>query len=376
MRLPLLRAVIPPDIWPRMESDYDELMHGSKKAFITRTRMVRTDGTEIWVTLTLRCIDWLGKPALMLTAFDISAQVEIEQHLLKNEQRQRAVLEILPYPILIIRRMGGQILFVNRKSCMLFQSGAHQLLRGNIEEFYLDPSDKEMLTKLFDSVPDVRDIEVRMRTAQGRVFTAEIAAIGVDYRNTPAILIALNDISQRKEMEAELFRQASTDALTGIINRRYFQNQAEQELRRARRFSRDMAVMMIDIDYFKKINDTRGHAVGDTILQGVVRRSVESLRQSDTMGRIGGEEFAVLLPETTLEAAYDVAERLRVHIEERPFIVEATPIACTVSIGVAHLEANDLGVEGLLHRADQALYRAKGTGRNRVETDRGASEKP
>ena len=183
------------------------------------------------------------------------------------------------------------------------------------------------------------------------------------------MLIALNDVSQRKEMEAELFRQASTDSLTGIINRRYFQNQAEQEVRRSRRFARDMAVMMIDIDHFKPINDTYGHAVGDTIIQGVVKRALECLRQSDSIGRVGGEEFAVLLPETALAAARDVAERLRAHIEARPYIIGSGALACTVSIGVAQLSALDSSLEDLLHRADTALYAAKNDGRNRVEVD-------
>ncbi|HEU0118649.1 MAG TPA: GGDEF domain-containing protein, partial [Alphaproteobacteria bacterium] len=165
-----------------------------------------------------------------------------------------------------------------------------------------------------------------------------------------------------------LFRQASTDSLTGINNRRYFMTQAEQELRRSRRFARDMSVMMIDIDYFKKINDTHGHAVGDAILQGVVKLSLESLRQSDSIGRLGGEEFAVILPETGLAAATDAAERLRQHIAERPIVAEREAIPCTVSVGVAQMTGKDGSIDALLNRADEALYRAKKGGRNKVET--------
>ena len=110
-----------------------------------------------------------------------------------------------------------------------------------------------------------------------------------------------------------------------------------------------------------------GHATGDAVLQGVVKRALESLRQSDSIGRIGGEEFAVVLPETGLGAAYDVAERLRQHMESRPIIADHIAIDCTVSIGVAQLSAQDGGFEALLHRADMALYTAKNSGRNRVE---------
>jgi len=367
MALPLLRGLVPNDVWPRLESEYDEMMRGVKQSTIGRSRGVRKDGHEIWVAVTLRVVDWQGSPAVMLTAFDITRQVDIEHDLLNSEQKLRAVLEILPYPIYVARRSDGQILFVNRKSCLLFQQSAAQFLRKKSTDLYVDVKDDENLNGLLDKVSDLRDVEVRMKSAQGRVFTAEMAAIVLDYGNAPAVLVALNDISQRKEMEAELFRQASTDSLTGISNRRYFENQAEQEVRRARRFARDMTVMMIDIDHFKAINDTHGHAIGDAVIQGVVKRALESLRQSDSIGRIGGEEFAVLLPETSLAAAYDVADRLRIHMQEKPIIAGHTAITCTVSIGVGQLSAQDGGIEDLLHRADIALYAAKKGGRNRVE---------
>ena len=367
LSLPLLRGLVPDDVWPRLEVEYDEMMRGAKKSTIGRSRGIRKDGKEIWVAVTLRVVDWQGDPAMMLTSFDITKQVELEYSLLKNEQKLRAVLEILPYPIFISRRSDGQLLFVNRKSCLLFQQSAGQFLRMKSSDLYVDQEDKDNLDNLFKSVSDIRDIEVRMRTSEGRVFIAEMAAILLDYNGAPSMLVALNDISQRKEMEAELFRQASTDSLTGISNRGYFQNQAEQEVRRARRFARDMTAMMIDIDHFKPINDTYGHAAGDSVIQGVVKRALESLRQSDSIGRIGGEEFAVVLPETSLAAAYDVADRLRAHIEEKPIIAGSAAIACTVSIGIAQLSAQDGGIEDLLHRADTALYAAKNKGRNRVE---------
>jgi diguanylate cyclase (GGDEF)-like protein/PAS domain S-box-containing protein len=367
MKLPLLRQLVPTDVWPRLESEYDDIMRGGKESLIGRSRALRADGSEFWVAVTIRAVDWPGGKAMMMTAFDISHQVEVEHNLLCNEQRLRAVMEILPYPIYIARREDGQILFVNRKSCLLFQRRAGQLLKGKSYDFYVDAAERDNLAALLDQIGDIRDIEVKMKTGEGRIFTAELAAIKLAYGGVPAVLIALNDVSQRKEMEAELFRQASTDALTGISNRRYFQTQAEQEMRRARRFSRDMSLMMIDIDHFKPINDSYGHAAGDAVLQGLVKRAQESLRQSDTLGRIGGEEFAVFLPETNLAAGLEVAERLRIHIEERPIVADARAVPCSVSIGIAQLSAHDGTIDDLMRRADRALYRAKNGGRNRVE---------
>jgi len=341
-------------------------MRGMKNPFIGRSRGVCKNGQEIWVAATLKVVDWPDGPAMMLTVYDITRQVELEYSLLKNEQKLRSILEILPYPIYIARRSDGKILFVNRKTCLLFQRSAGQFLRTTAIDLYVDPQDRVNLHNLFKTVSDIRDIEVRMKTSHGRVFIAELAAILLDFNGASAFLVALNDISQRKDLEAELFRQASTDALTGISNRGHFQNLAEQEVRRARRFSRNLTAMMIDIDLFKPINDTYGHATGDSIIKGVVKRALESLRQSDSIGRVGGEEFAVVLPETPLKAAFEVAERLRKHIEEKPIIADHRAISCTVSIGVAQLSPEDSGIEDLIRRSDKALYAAKKGGRHRV----------
>ena len=232
----------------------------------------------------------------------------------------------------------------------------------------MNPQDHDNLRSLLESVRDMREIEVRMKTAQGREFTAEMAAIFMDYGGEPAVLVSLNDISQRKQLEAELFHQASIDSLTGISNRRYFMVQAESEMRRARRFGRDLSVMMIDLDHFKPINDRLGHATGDAVLAGVVKVALESLRQSDVMGRLGGEEFAVILPETGLAAAVDAANRLRQFIAKGPVIALKTAVTCTASVGVAQMKDEDGSIDDLLHRADEALYRAKEQGRDRVET--------
>lgn len=372
MAMPLLRPLVPEDTWARIEDEYDRLIRGKRQSIITRARGVRKDGREIWTSVTERVIDWHGTPAVQINTFDITQQMALEQTLLENEQRLRAILEILPYPIYIARRSDGQLLFVNRKTCLLLQQSAKHLLKSRSIDFFVDPKEREELSLLLETVNDIRDVEVRMKTAPGRIFTAELAAICMDYDNSPSILVALNDISQRKELEKELYRQASTDMLTGVHNRRSFMALAEQELRRTRRFARSMSVMMVDIDHFKLINDHHGHAVGDIVLQAVVKRLLESLRLSDQLGRLGGEEFSVILPETSLKDAAEVAERARKHLEERPIIANSgktghTAISCTVSIGVAQLSAQDGTVDDLLNRADEALYRAKNSGRNRVE---------
>ncbi len=368
LALPLIRPLLPAELWAQAEADYDDLIRGGEMPPALRLRGVRKDGREIWLSITMRVLDWHGAAAVQVNAFDITDYMIAENSMLDSEQRLRAMLEILPVPIYIVRRDDGKFLFVNRKTCLLFQQSTGPLLRSRSIDFFIDPQDRANLRMLLDTVPDIREVEVNMRTAQGRIFTAEVAAILLDYGGEPAILVALNDISQRKQLEQELFHQANVDVLTGISNRRHFLEQAEQEMRRARRFGRALSVMMIDLDHFKPINDTLGHAAGDAVLQGVVKAALESLRQSDIMGRLGGEEFAVLLPETEQAAAVEVADRLCQHIAERPIVTVKAAVPCTVSVGVAQMAESDNSVDDILLRADEAMFGAKRSGRNRVES--------
>ena len=172
---------------------------------------------------------------------------------------------------------------------------------------------------------------------------------------------------ERWQQISELRRLATTDLLTGLSNRAHFMDSAEGELRRADRFNRDLAVLMLDIDFFKRINDQHGHAAGDEALRVFSAVLGKETRAVDLLGRIGGEEFAVVLPETGLEAGLLIAERVRAAVEQASFVFHhSAPISFTVSIGVSLLQAGD-NLDSLLARADNALYQAKHAGRNRVE---------
>lgn len=160
---------------------------------------------------------------------------------------------------------------------------------------------------------------------------------------------------------------ATTDALTGLVNRGYMAIQFQKEFDRSRRYERPLSILMIDLDNFKKINDTYGHQTGDQTLEAVARILSSRSRIHDICARYGGEEFAVLLPETDVEGAMVIAERLRKAIEEHEFVTRGPRIRCTVSIGVAHLGGeSDSTMEGMIAAADKALLQAKRDGKNRV----------
>jgi diguanylate cyclase (GGDEF)-like protein len=165
----------------------------------------------------------------------------------------------------------------------------------------------------------------------------------------------------------ELERLATTDSLTGLGNRRFLFERLGQEVYRARRYHTPLSLLLFDIDHFKRINDGWGHAVGDHVLREIARETHQSLRKADTAGRYGGEEFIVLLPETDLAEAVALAHRLNREISRKVIKPErGSPILVTVSVGVATLAPAESGEE-LVQRADQALYRAKQAGRDRVE---------
>ncbi len=201
------------------------------------------------------------------------------------------------------------------------------------------------------------DLSVRVRP-RGR---DELAELGQAF-NTMAARIEAND--------AELRALAVTDALTGVLNRRGFMQRARIEWERCRRHNRPLAVLALDIDHFKAVNDSLGHDAGDAVLRGIAACLTRDLRPSDVVGRLGGEEFAVLLPETPAEPALALAERLRAAIAATPFRAGSRTIAVTVSIGAAQTDAEidpaRAGFERLLKQADEALYAAKGSGRDRV----------
>ncbi|MDQ2069067.1 sensor domain-containing diguanylate cyclase [Natronospira bacteriovora] len=182
------------------------------------------------------------------------------------------------------------------------------------------------------------------------------------------------DVTDRERMTEELRRLSQTDPLTGAANRRVFMDVLREEYERARRYRHPLSMLMLDLDRFKQINDGHGHAAGDEVLKRFVDVCTQALRSSDCLARMGGEEFAILLPETDLQSATRLAERLRCAVAGMAFSGTDGPFAVTVSIGVTDLDEKDTAEENLLARADKCLYAAKAEGRNCVFTAEGLSQ--
>lgn len=169
-----------------------------------------------------------------------------------------------------------------------------------------------------------------------------------------------------EEKNRELQRLATTDPLTGLLNRRAFFDLAEKEIGRCMRYANSCAIIMMDIDHFKSINDTHGHQAGDLVLQRLSQLIKKELRLNDLAARFGGEEFVLLISESDLAMAHSIAERLRQQIEQHVVVTDDERISLTVSLGVSVYTKEDKDIDTLIARADEALYIAKHRGRNRV----------
>jgi diguanylate cyclase (GGDEF)-like protein len=181
----------------------------------------------------------------------------------------------------------------------------------------------------------------------------------------------IENITERKLLQRNYEQMAQTDYLTGLSNRRHFMQRAEAELTRTLRYGNALSLLMLDLDHFKQINDNHGHRAGDKVLQTFSTLCRSTLRESDLIGRLGGEEFVIMLPETGISEATGIAERLR-KITEEVFVLleDGRPLYFTVSIGIAGLDEHHAHLDALLQKADQSLYMAKSMGRNRIHTTR------
>lgn len=201
----------------------------------------------------------------------------------------------------------------------------------------------------------------------GRLIPIELKAFALPESpdGRPLFGAFISDNSAHKRIEDEMMRRARHDYLTGCLNRLGFMERARQELSRARRNHRPLSLIVMDIDHFKHINDTQGHQGGDKVLSELPAALAGSLREQDIFGRVGGEEFFIILPETGTAEAVLVAERLRMALADHAFVCNRTTVPVTASFGCGSLRADD-DLDRLIQRADRRMYLAKHAGRNRV----------
>lgn len=240
-------------------------------------------------------------------------------------------------------------------------AAVRQSLQGLTEAYTRSLREQQRLVR----VSDKQQEQLRQMTQELREKTRLFEEQAVHLQTLNDAL--KREIESRKQLEEELRRLATTDSLTGVYNRRRFMEIGEYEIVQMKRTQQPLTFMMLDLDRFKEVNDRYGHAAGDSVLCRFAQICLNSVRAADSVGRLGGEEFAIVLPETDSNEAYMVAQRIRRVVAANEFSSAAkAAFHLTVSIGVTEAKPEE-SLDQVLARADQALYAAKGSGRDRVE---------
>lgn len=290
-----------------------------------------------------------------------------ELKLSASEARFRQMIETTPVGLVLARMPDHYITYINQHAAMMFGMPQAAALSKRAHELYYDRIDFIHHTNDALAGQAVNNAECILKHRDGNPFWANVSMSATKAAEGTTLVIGLNDITQRKKLEDELKRRATTDSLSGLANRAYFMELAKQEIVRAKRYQHPACVLMLDIDFFKKVNDRYGHQTGDRVIKAMADLCRASLRDNDLLARIGGEEFTAFLPETPLAEAFEVAERLRKNIEQhRLELDDGNYIQFTTSIGLSALRNEDANVEAPLKRADEALYISKNHGRNQT----------
>jgi diguanylate cyclase (GGDEF)-like protein/PAS domain S-box-containing protein len=334
-------------------------------------RIVRKDGTKAWLDLTAGLIDFEGLPAALGTAFDITERKRAEEALQKSEERFRALIENASDALALLDP-NGTVLWAGPSTRRVLGYEDHELVGRNGFEL-IHPDDQPHLRHLFAELlraprGDTRTFEYRARSKDGQWHWLEATASNlVDEPFIGGIVANYRDVSERKRTEEEIRYQALHDVLTGLPNRSLFQDRLELALAHARRSGKPLAVMFVDLDLFKLINDNLGHTVGDRMLQEVSARLRQCLRASDTVARVGGDEFTVVLEDLEAgESAPSVAEKILDELD-KPFDIDGHRLHVTASIGVSLYPGDGDDADTLTRNADKAMYRAKELGRNTLQ---------
>ena len=326
-------------------------------------------GKVFWEDVSLHQITLRGIPRIVSTSVDITDRKALEDKLRANEAKFRAIVENAN-DIIYSLSPTGIFTYVSPNWTEKLGHEVREVVGRPFDPF-VHPDDLavcyEFLGKVLESRMKQGGVEYRVRHVNGEWhWHVSNASPVVDEQGEVTQVIGIaRDITERKDLEARMMHMAHYDPLTDLPNRVLFYDRAEQALRLSRRVAGRMALLLLDLDKFKPVNDEHGHAVGDLLLQEAARRMMDCLRTSDTVGRIGGDEFVILLPAIQdARDATEVADKLRAELA-RPFHLASRELRVSCSIGIALFPEHGTSMVELTKCADLAMYASKEAGRDR-----------
>lgn len=350
-----------PPYWKMISFVPHDVLYGQTEGQIRRLSLVGLILIAIWAFVSL------------IIAYERVRHEEDRQRIAEQDARIREIVNSAFDGIIAIDE-AGEIDAVNPAACRIFGYSEHELTgrsmrvlmpaveHGGEQDIFADSD-----AGFRDSDVIARPRELTGRRRDGSTFTMEICIGAKEISGRWMYTGIVRDITERKELEKKLEQMATTDALTGVYNRGFFNRRLEDEYQRSQRYKQPLSLILMDIDLFKSINDSFGHPAGDAYLTALAATIRSVARKIDVVARYGGEEFAIIMPQTGRSDAMVVAERLRGTIEATVLELEGHTMSRTASIGIASLQGGDSNSsDEFLKQADQALYVAKQGGRNQV----------
>ncbi len=345
------------DLWRQRET----AVRQEKQIALGEIRLLRPGGATFEAEVAQFAIQREEGLGMQVSLRDISQRKEFERRIRESEERYKGLADVAFDGVAV--HFEGVLLTANRTFESIFGHEPGSTLGMHIQEL-IHPDDRELFFRELDSG---RALEFRGRKDDGGLVSIEISSRACIYHGDPAYVSAIRDISDRKRQEAVILEQAHTDSLTGLPNRALLQDRMGVALEQARRRGGRAAVLFIDLDRFKIVNDSLGHGVGDLMLIEASRRIEQQVRKSDTVARLGGDEFTILLPEVADVADAAAVARKVIEAINAPFYIHDNELRVGASIGVSMFPDHASDVERLLKLADMAMYKAKDNGRNHVQ---------
>jgi diguanylate cyclase (GGDEF)-like protein/PAS domain S-box-containing protein len=291
----------------------------------------------------------------------------LQRTLRQSEAQLRHLIESAPLPLLVVRSGDHAILYANDRALQQFALDMDTVRGRSLDEFHVDDATREAMSRALEGNVPMRDYEMQLKDLAGKPSWLLLSAQRLRFGGEDCLLVAAANISDRKHLQEEMRRRAMHDPLTTLPNRAMFVESLERAVGRARRRNTRFSVLFVDLDRFKEVNDTLGHAAGDELLQTMAERLVQAVRQSDLVARMGGDEFVVLIEEHRgPEEVMIVAQKI-ITMLERPVVIEWKEVAISGSVGIASFPEDGDSAEALLKNADTAMYQAKERGRNNFQ---------
>jgi diguanylate cyclase (GGDEF)-like protein/PAS domain S-box-containing protein len=360
---------------------FQKLWTGTSDALSLEIRLIRKDGSLTWSKLTVSLLrDREGWPSHLLAHVEgikdrkivPAAPVADEQLVaLAREDRYRSTFETSPDGVLIAHAEDGKILDVNPAFLEILNFTREEVLEHTSRELdiWADEVDSHKVSEALHEKAGFRDLEVRLRRKNGEIFWGQLSAAYAEFDGVPCVISYIRDVSVAKADEEKIRSLAFYDTLTGLPNRRLLWERLRQALLSSIRSGSKHALLFVDLDGFKSLNDTLGHHIGDLLLQETSKRISGCVREVDTVARLGGDEFVIILedlsqiPEIAAAQARTVGGKILAAIDQ-PFLLEGRECHTTSSMGITVFGNQNESTNEVLQQADIAMYQAKASGRN------------